>query len=249
MAINVNTVYQKVLVLANKEQRGYITPQEFNLLADKAQNEIYENYFHKARTSNAKIKDDDQYTDTLEMIEAKLAPFYKQSNNITVTSGVVNLLNPIDGSNTNADIYKLISIKYNSTGSEYKTVTEVNRKEYDLITEATNQPGSVLYPTTNRPIYFRTSATQLSVLPMPTNGTTFTIAYYKQPTMPKWGYVIVNEKALYNINTSVDFELAVSEEEPLVLRILMLAGLTIQKPDIVQAGGQGLQMINQEQNS
>ena len=75
MAINVNTVYQKVLALANKEQRGYITPQEFNLLADKAQNEIYENYFHKARTSNAKIKDDDQYTDTLEMIEAKLAPF------------------------------------------------------------------------------------------------------------------------------------------------------------------------------
>mgnify|MGYP003636468162 FL=1 len=29
----------------------------------------------------------------------------------------------------------------------------------------------------------------------------------------------------------------------------MLAGLTIQRPDIVQAGGQGLQMINQEQNS
>ena len=249
MAINVNTVYQKVLTLCNKEQRGYITPQEFNLLADKAQNEIYENYFHKARTSNAKIKDDDTYTDTLEIIEAKLAPFYKASNNVTVTSGTVNLLNPIDGTNTNTDIYKLISVKYNSTGTEYKTVTEVNRKEYDLITEATSQPGSVLYPTTNRPIYFRTSGTQIAVVPAPTNGTTFKIAYYKTPTAPKWDYVVVNEKALYNANSSVDFELAISEQEPLVLRILMLAGLTIQRPDVVQAGGQGIQMINQEQNS
>ena len=34
--ISIDTVYQRVLALANKEQRGYITPQEFNLLADKA---------------------------------------------------------------------------------------------------------------------------------------------------------------------------------------------------------------------
>ena len=43
--ISVDTVYQRVLALANKEQRGYITPQEFNLLADKAQLEIINDYF------------------------------------------------------------------------------------------------------------------------------------------------------------------------------------------------------------
>ena len=37
MAVNIDTVYQKVLALANKEQRGYITPQEFNIMADKDQ--------------------------------------------------------------------------------------------------------------------------------------------------------------------------------------------------------------------
>ena len=41
MAVNVNNVYQKVLALANKEQRGYITPQEFNLFADQAQHRIF----------------------------------------------------------------------------------------------------------------------------------------------------------------------------------------------------------------
>ena len=47
MAIDINRIYQKVLAIANKEQRGYITPQEFNLLANKAQLEIFENYFYK----------------------------------------------------------------------------------------------------------------------------------------------------------------------------------------------------------
>ena len=57
MAVNIDNVYQKVLALANKEQRGYITPQEFNLFADKAQNEIYENYFHGFKTATKKPSD------------------------------------------------------------------------------------------------------------------------------------------------------------------------------------------------
>ena len=45
MAINVNTVYTTVLSILNKEQRGYITPEEFNKLATQVQLEIFENYF------------------------------------------------------------------------------------------------------------------------------------------------------------------------------------------------------------
>ena len=43
--ININTVYQKVLAIINKENRGYLTPQEFNLFANQAQIEIFEQYF------------------------------------------------------------------------------------------------------------------------------------------------------------------------------------------------------------
>ena len=43
--VSVDAVYQKVLAIANKEQRGYITPQEFNLFADHAQMEIFDQYF------------------------------------------------------------------------------------------------------------------------------------------------------------------------------------------------------------
>jgi len=44
--ISVDSVYQKVLAIANKEQRGYITPQEFNLFAKQAQLDILEQYFY-----------------------------------------------------------------------------------------------------------------------------------------------------------------------------------------------------------
>ena len=43
--VSVDTVYQRVLAIANKEQRGYVTPQEFNLIANQAQSEIFEDYF------------------------------------------------------------------------------------------------------------------------------------------------------------------------------------------------------------
>ena len=42
MAVNVNSVYTKVLYVLNKENRGYMTPAEFNSLAQQAQLEIFE---------------------------------------------------------------------------------------------------------------------------------------------------------------------------------------------------------------
>ena len=245
MAININSVYQKVLALANKEQRGYITPQEFNLLADRAQNEIFENYFHQARNSNVKIKDDDNPMDILESIEDRLIPFYKQHNNITIASGSLNLLNPVSGNNLGEDIYKIINIAVYD-GSIFRTVAEVNVNEYRYIIE---NPKSALYPTTSRPIYYRTSETNLLITPAPSDSTIIQVSYYRQPLTPNWAYVIVNEKALYNSNASVNFELSSSEEEHLVSRILLLAGGAIKQPDLSQGGASLLQLKNQEQNS
>ena len=45
----------------------------------------------------------------------------------------------------------------------------------------------------------------------------------------------INNKALYNNSTSVDFELHASEEEVLVTRILELSGLVMRSEDLAQA--------------
>jgi hypothetical protein len=46
MAINVNTVYRTVLLILNKEQRGMLTPDEFNKVSTQVQLQIFEEYFN-----------------------------------------------------------------------------------------------------------------------------------------------------------------------------------------------------------
>ena len=64
MAVNVDTVYQKVLAIANKEQRGYITPQEFNLFANQAQLDIFERYFYDMSGVDKGLENDTEYANT-----------------------------------------------------------------------------------------------------------------------------------------------------------------------------------------
>ena len=73
MSVSVNTVYQKVLAIANKEQRGYITPQEFNLFADQAQKEIFEQYFYDINQFNRVPGNQTEFSDQLYMLEEKIS--------------------------------------------------------------------------------------------------------------------------------------------------------------------------------
>ena len=55
-----------------------------------------------------------------------------------------------------------------------------------------------------------------------------------KPSDAAWGYVVVNNKALYNANTSTNFTLHESEEDTLVIKILELAGIVMNKVGLVQ---------------
>ena len=58
--VNINTVYQTVLQILNKEQRGYITPAEFNNLAQQVQLEIFESYFPDGNQLNRQNQNNSQ---------------------------------------------------------------------------------------------------------------------------------------------------------------------------------------------
>jgi hypothetical protein len=62
--------------------------------------------------------------------------------------------------------------------------------------------------------------------------------YVDKPTTASFDYTIVNGEALYNSTNSVDFELHESEETELVLKILELAGISIEDPQLYQAATQ-----------
>ena len=77
MAVNINTVYQRVLAIANKEQNGYITPQEFNTFANQAQMEIFEQYFYDINQFSRLHGNDTEYSDMLNVLHEKLVPFQR----------------------------------------------------------------------------------------------------------------------------------------------------------------------------
>ena len=234
MAVNIDTVYQKVLALANKEQRGYITPHEFNLLANKAQLDLLNGYFHAAKMAHVKQTKNQLGVaiDELDMIEEKLHPF-KTSTNVTLDTTDSSLTLP-------SDLWSL-DVIWDKGGIE---LTEINKKDAVL-----TQNSILLQATFKRPVYFRSRSNAVTILPTSANAVDYIVNYYYKPRNPEWGYVVVNEKALYNPSASTDFTLHLSEEETVVTRILELAGLSIKDEEIAQAAMVDKQATKQNQNS
>ena len=223
MAISVDTVYQKVLALANKEQRGYITPQEYNLLASQAQLEIFEQYFYDIDIVELKLKENaTEYSDRITVLNEKIAPFEKQGVAMSAISTATATLP------TSQTVHKLGTVFYNGVIVEEVQAGEVVR-----------MANTALYaPTESRPVYVRKSATQLDIKPTsatPSYSTSnVSCNFIAKPENPNWGYSVVNNKAMYNSAASLNFELHPSEESELVYKILELAGIILNKPGLVQ---------------
>ena len=235
MAISIDDVYQKVLAIANKEQRGYITPQEFNLFANKAQKEIFDSYFHDFKTAYHKpTKTDMTHGDEMDILSEKIQPFKTTSTSTpSATNGIYTSLITLP-----TNLYMINTI----TRAEGE-VSEISEKEV-LYTE--NNP--LTKATKKRSTYVRRETNQIQVYPVPLEDTTYTIDYYKKPISPKWNYVVVMGKALYNQNLSTNFDLHDSEEELLVTRILQLAGVSIEKMELYQVAAADSASIKQSQN-
>jgi len=233
--VNIDTVYQKVLNFASKEQRGYITPQEFNLFANQAQKEIFEQYFYDVNQFRRVPGNDTTYADVDDILEEKLQIFevIEDQNDITGFED--------DGNTTNKilpdRIYRVSRVEFNQINCEI-----MSTKDFRSI----NQAGPLLLPTNARPVVnIRNNIMRCSAeggnLVVPT-----AILYFRAPANPTWGYFVISGKALYNSNQSVNFELHPAEEVELVYKILKYAGVSMQRDDIMKVG-QGLDSQQQQQ--
>jgi hypothetical protein len=234
--VSIDTVYQRVLTLANKEQRGYITPQEFNLLANQAQMEIFEQYFADLYLINAKQGNTQEFADPISVVYEKIGEFDVDQNNAWMAANMPGFptMNIPWG-----QIYKFGTVRVNNNQVEL-----VNGKDFDAA-----QMSPLTRPTVARPIG-NINALGLSVaigdnvFATPANAD-MSISYTMRPPDVQWAYVVVNDKALYNDNISVDFQLHASEETELVYKILKLAGVNLKAAEIVQVG-QTLESTNKQ---
>jgi len=124
MAINVNTVYQTVLLILNKEQRGYMTPVEFNKIGTQVQLEIFEKYFEDLNQQIRIPQTDTDYADRVSNLDEKISIF-KTIGNTTYANGAFSL--PAESGSSQAS---------------FTTVTEVNIQVYPITTITANQLAS-----------------------------------------------------------------------------------------------------------
>ena len=221
--VNINNVYQSVLVITNKDNRGYITPDEFNRLADQAQNEIFASYFAREAgyELNAFLTSD--FSDPNTYLAEKISVFYKEL-----------ALTKLNNEFTYPDnLYRVGVVSVDDIVADRASNEEIKYINLSPLTA----------PVKKQPVY---TLTNTGVVVYPSTVTTgVKLDYLKQPVRPKWGYVSNGTIPYYDPTVfdpdndsydvaakSYDFELHPSEENNLVVNILNYAGVVIKQPDV-----------------
>tara|TARA_Y100001937_G_C7106638_1_gene325374 strand:- start:231 stop:989 length:759 start_codon:yes stop_codon:yes gene_type:complete len=236
--INVNTVYQTVLFILNKEQRGYMTPAEFNSLATQVQLEIFDKYFEDLNVFLRQPTNDSEYANRIKTVEEKISIFEEQKT----------LQTPYDLTSLDPTFYKLGSVTYerstlNPYGPEYPTVLEeITQGEFNLINKSPLTRPSSTFPV------FTLRNNQLKISP---SIVEIIVNYIRKPKDVRWGYTTgslgqyLYDNTVYNPSTypsptdpltagSTQFELSDIDQTEVIIKILQYAGIIIRDPQIVQ---------------
>jgi hypothetical protein len=299
MAINVDTVYKTVLLILNKEQRGYMTPDEFNKTATQVQLEIFESYFDNLNQQLRVPDNDSEYADRIKNLDEQLSVFKTIGNcsylgnsewNLPTSSGMTIYSEPVFPTVNGQSSYTLTLLtqaqienglmkvyfngvlqnpsKYSTTGN-ILTLTTIPTTVFNVLVTVTANDfyrlGTVIYddtieaqrvqrnnllyinkspltkPTKNYPLYIYEEE-RLYVYPSTiTSGVS--ASYVRKPKDVIWNFTATapNYTYLYNPNTSEQFELMVSEQTNVIMRILLYSGVVIKDPQIIQVAAQQIQ--------
>mgnify|MGYP003639014909 CR=1 FL=1 len=233
MAISVDTVYKTVLFILNKQQRGYMTPEEFNKVGAQAQLEIFEKYFEDLNQLTRIPQNDMDYADRVAYLDDKISIFK-------------NVEGKELGSETSFALPDNTHIIGTITSNDIE-LQRVSRNEYYNIIKS-----PLTKPTLSYPIYLLESS---KVKVSPSSIAEVSYDYIIRPVEPQWNYTVGTVgQFIFNTtnatnNKSIDFELHNSEQVELILRILSYAGIIIRDPNIVQAAASQVQQANINEKS
>jgi len=244
MAINVNQVYKTVLLILNKEQRGYITPDEFNKVATQVQLETFENYSEDLNQLIRVPQTDTDYADRVANIDEKLSIFKRfgsgtYDNTTTPTTPYFTLP---------TDLYRLGAVTFVGLNDSSVELQRLQRNDFYNI-----QKSRLTRSTENFPTYLLEN-NRLFINPSTITNTTgvVNVDFIRKPLDPVWGFTVGNlGQYIYDLtifdptvfpNTgSRNFELDASEQTNIILKILQYSGVIINDPTVIQVASQKVQ--------
>ena len=169
MAINVNQVYKTTLSILNKEQRGYLTPYEFNNIARQVQLEILDKMFYdynKFLNIENVNRINEGFADIPGKIQEQIDEFYA-THTLSELNGNLFALP--------SNVYQILDLTSGNTKVEK---IDKNRLPY-LNSSPLTQPSSSF------PVYYQTDN---SLVVNPQTITNLLLQYIKMPDDPRFGY-------------------------------------------------------------
>jgi len=218
------------MAVANKNNFGYITPEDFNLYAKQAQLDLFEDYIFKynlwitkqnARASNS------GYADIVKKLDLIIDKFSTIANLTHLTNSDFSMP---------SDYYYLNTVRYNN-----KEVGKVSGEKVLYLLQS-----NLTAPNIYNPAYVLNGQT-ITVYPT-TIITGVSSQYLRLPKDPKWTYVNITAGEPVFDQSALDyqdFELPYQDEPSLVNKILEYAGMSIREPEVVNLGA-GLEAKEQQ---
>jgi|TARA_R110002012_G_scaffold233815_2_gene407201 hypothetical protein len=248
----INSVRNTVLAILNKNNYGYISPQDFNLYAKQAQLDIFEDYFYQY---NYQINKENKrlsgtgYADITKGYEEVIDLFSVFSSLTYVASSVYNMPSV---ATTNSDYYLVNKVLFSPSqgipagvaSTDFVECERVSHKKITLLNSSLLTSPSEMYPAYTSEGEFLTAYG-----PAALQQDSIWCQYIRYPQDPQWTYTTLTggEPVFNQSNPSYqDFELPLDDEPSLVLKILQFAGMSIRELQAVQFG-QGLEQYEDNQ--
>lgn len=236
----INLVYRTLQTIVNKEQSGYVAPDEFNRIADLIQRDIFRNYFEDENRDTNKenrgltnrgyghLSFNQRQLITPFSAEAELPILLPQGKKYATTS-------------LPEDSY-FIEDRGMMAG-DGRVVEEVSRDSFGYVAKSI-ATFSKLYP-----VYAQFGA-EVRIYPQEV-ATPVTVAYLRNPKTPKWTYRTINGTEMFDPSKAdyQDFELHESEFSNIVTRMLTHFGINLRETEVMQIAEALKQSTIQKDNS
>ena len=238
----INEVRNTVLAILNKNNYGYISPSDFNLYAQNAQMELYEDYFvsyNKAiNAENARLSGTG-YADSEGPISETLEIFLR-IDRLTHIADNKYYAPSVFTTGYNAYMINKIVCYDPDTDAQLGEAEKVSNTSISMLVGSNLTAPSIEYPA------YTLVQNTINVYPTTINGDdSLECSYFRLPNPPKWTYIsLSNGEPAFDQSQSdyQDFELPNEDIYKLATKILEFCGMEIREQEVTQFG-----MVQQQQ--
>ena len=244
--VSIKLVYDTLKSLANKEQRGFLTPSSFNAFAQVAQMNVFNDIMNLSKDAKALQRADIQGPTSLRAKARISEAFYRKAATLNLNSGVGTI--PADFCKPLSASIATGSARQKSTGTNVAASFLFDRQKLEYLNTSTYLGG----PSSTNPVVYISDS---EVIVLPTGTTSIYLNYLRLPgSFTYTGNRSLNPPALsfstssVNVSGSGIVEYLVDEEGSLnfdipeqflpdiVNEMAKMIGIQLEEPAVFQYG-------------